>query len=146
MPRVLFVLILAAIIGLVVLIVPAMKRALWGNSFQTRINVLSAEEDHNVDFKGETIAQTVVDLEILFPMGAAPDNLDEFNVKDDNGPVTVYWTPNKLEKEDIPEKGITRWRLREVFFPIGFRQGWVRQKERELVYLKLPALPFNPSH
>jgi hypothetical protein len=146
LPRVIFVLIVAAIVGLAVLIVPAMKKSLFGNSFQIRINVLAAEEDRNVDFKGETIAQTVVEMEMLFPMGAAPDNCDDFNVKDDNGPVTVYWQSNKLEKEDIPERGLTRWHFREVFFPIGFRQGWVRQKDRELVYLKLPTLPFNPSH
>ena len=144
MPRVIFVLVVAAIIGVIFLVVPALKRSLWGNSFTVRANVLQAEEDSNVDFKGETVAQTVVDMEIIFPMGSAPDNTDEFNVKDDNGNVTVYWSPPKIEKEDIPEKGITRWRLKEVFFPIGFRQGWIRQKDHELCYLKLPTLPYPP--
>ena len=65
----------------------------------------------------------------------------------------VYWSAP--DKEDNPDKGISRWVFKakgegnpgnEVFFPIQFRQGALWNRNRELAFIRLPSVPFTPSN
>jgi hypothetical protein len=83
-------------------------------------------------------------MDIYFPMGSAPDTTKELHVIDiDGNPVNVVW--NTPQKEDIPDKGLTRWIVKEVFFPVGFRQGTLKTKTRTLIEIRLPQPPYSAS-
>ena len=146
MPRgpVIILLIVIALGSVVYFAIPMLKRSFLGNSLQTRVKILAAEDDPNCQSpKGdEKIPKTVLDLEIYFPMGAAPENIEALNVTDDsNQQIEVFWSP--VEKEDLPDQALTRWHVREAYFPIGFRQGTLREKTKDLTYFKVPQVPFN---
>ncbi len=144
MPRgpVIILLIVIALGSGVYFAIPALKRSFLGNSLQTRVKILAAEDDPNCQKGDEKIPKTVLDLEIFFPMGAAPENTDALNVTDDsNQPIEVFWSP--VEKEDLPDQALTRWHIHEAYFPIGFRQGTLREKTKDLTYFKVPQVPFN---
>lgn len=121
-----------------------MMSAIVGNSLQTRVKILAAEDDPNCQTqKGdEKVPKTVLEMEIYFPMDAAPENAEALNVIDENNqPVEVYWSP--VDKEDLPDQRLTRWHFREAYFPMGFRQGTLREKTKELTYFKVPQVPYN---
>jgi len=126
---------------------PWLTHAIFGESRNTKVVITMAVDDYEVSLAGtsRTVPRTVVGLTIDFPMGGAPENTGELQVKDDEGRVLkeVYWGAPE-SKEDIPDKGITRWVFREVYFPILFRQGALWNQNRELTYIKLPPVPFNP--
>ena len=145
MPRgpVIILLIVLALGSGVYFAIPALRRSFLGNSLQTRVKILSAEDDPNSQTQtGEKIPKTVLELDIFFPMGAAPENTEALNVTDDsNQQIEVFWSP--AEKEDLPDQALTRWHIREAFFPIGFRQGTLREKSKDLTYFKVPQVPYN---
>jgi hypothetical protein len=124
---------------------PALKRSIVGNSLQTRVNVVKAEDvtDAGREVPGggfEIIPKTVLDMEIFFPMGGAPERIDDLNVLDDsNQTVEVIWK-EPIEKEDLPDQRQTRWHIREAFFPIRFRKGTLRKKDEELAYIKVTKI------
>ena len=124
---------------------PHFTHWLFGDTRQTKIAITSVEDDYEVEIAGSktTVARKVVGMIIDFPMGGAPENISELQFKDDEGRVlkTVSWGMRE-SAEDIPDKGITRWVYREVFFPIEFRQGGLWNQNRELAYFKLPPAPF----
>jgi hypothetical protein len=141
---VIIILIIAALVGGMYVAIPMLKRSFLGNSLQTRVKILAAEDDPNCQTqKGdEKVPKTVLDLEIYFPMGAAPENTEALNVIDENNQsVEVLWSP--VEKEDLPDQALTRWHVREAYFPMGFRQGTLREKSKELTYFKVPQVPYN---
>ena len=122
---------------------PWLKQAMFGESRQTVVTVTMAVDDYEVQYKGRSVSRTVVGLQVDFPMGSAPENTSELKFKSDEGQVLdVFWPPPE-SRDDIPDKGVTRWVFREVFFPIGFRQGALWNQYRELYYIKLPPVPYN---
>ena len=124
-------------------VVPFVKRSFIGNSLQTRIKILAAEDDPKAQRGDEIIPKTILEMEIYFPMGAAPEHIEDLNVIDEsNQQIEVLWK-EPIEKEDLPEQALTRWRIREAYFPMGFRQGTLREKQKELQYFKVPQVPFN---
>jgi hypothetical protein len=115
---------------------PYFKQKLFGESLQTRVNIISAIDSYDVEFKGKSVSRTVVDMEIFFPMGGAPENKNELTVTGEDGkPVTVNWQGPE-SKEDIPEKGLTKWTIRG-YFEIMFRAGMLRNKYRDLCFIRL---------
>jgi len=56
-------------------------------------------------------------------------------VGEDGKNVTVNWQGPET-KEDIPEKGLTRWVIRG-YFEIMFRAGTLRNKYRDLCFFRL---------
>ena len=146
MPRglVIFLSIVAAVAVLGIWGLPWLKQTMFGESRQTLVNILSAEDDYEVEQATGTgkkiVSKTVVGMQIDFPMGSAPENTSELKVKSDEGKfLDVIWVGPET-KEDNPDKGISRWTFREVFFPMGFRQGALWNQYRELCYFKLPAV------
>jgi len=125
---------------------PFIKERLFTDSLQTMVNVLGVpEENFDVEFKGQSVSRTIVDMEIIFPMGRAPENVNELQVVNELGElVEVNWTRPET-REDIPEKGVTRWVIKPVFFPIGFRKGTLKNKYSDLCVIQLPAVkPATP--
>ena len=119
---------------------PAVKRMLGlQTSFLVKCNILNAVDDPAVPFgKDDTVPRTIVDMEIIFPMGGAPENLQELEVRSDDGQSVAEFPPAyESESGDQPEKGVTRWVLKDVYFPMGFRQGKLRNKYRELCNIML---------
>jgi hypothetical protein len=142
--RIVIIVIALVIAALVYFGIPALKRSFIGNSLQTRVKILVAEDDPNCQtLKGdEKIPKTVLEMDIFFPMGSAPENVTDLNVTDDsNQQLEVIWTP--AEKEDLPDQALTRWHIREAYFPFGFRQGTLREKTKDLTYFKVPQVPYN---
>jgi len=119
---------------------PWLSHAIFGDTRQVKVIVMSIEDDYDVLRVNKTVARTVAEMEIDFPMGGAPENTGELLVKDPEGRVLeVDWSPP--ERSDDPDKGLTRWIFRDdhpVFFPIQFRQGALWNKNRELAYFKCP--------
>lgn len=107
--------------------VPALKNRFIGGSKQVKVEIVSAEDDYDIDLNGKSVSRTVVSMIIDFPMGRAPDNPSELKIKDTTGrPVDVAWSqPDKADNDD---QQITRWTFREVFLPIGFREGMLANK------------------
>lgn len=123
---------------------PWLKQAMFGESRQTLVKITMAVDDFEVRQGTRTVSKTVVGMEIDFPMGSAPENTSELKVKGDEGQILdVIWPPPDSQ-EDIPDKGVTRWVFKEVYFPINFRQGALWNQYRELAYIKLPPVPYNP--
>jgi hypothetical protein len=125
---------------------PHLKRMLVGQSFQARLNVTMAVEDFEVKVSPkspQTVSRMVISLEVHFPMGGAPENVSELQVVDDTGkPIQVEW--NKPEREDLPDQGVTRWLIKESFFPIDFRSGILRNKyNKDLGRIIVPQVPYN---
>jgi len=120
---------------------PYVKNKMFGESLQTSVKILGVpEENFDVDFNGQSVSRTIVDLEILFPMGRAPENHKElFVVSESGAPIEVNWTRPET-REDIPEKGITRWVIKPAFFPIGFRKGILRNKYSDLCTIEIKAV------
>lgn len=133
---------LFAIIGTIVVAlfimfgIPWLKNTFIGNSLQVAIEVHSAEDDYDVEYKGQSVSRTVVSLSIDFPMGSAPDASGDLKFKDINGKeIEVLWS--EPDKVDNDEKQITRWTFREVYLPIGFREGMLCSKYRDLKWMRL---------
>lgn len=120
-------------------IIPALKEKFIGASFQVIATPIMAFEANDIPYKGETVSRTVVSLEIRFPMGRAPGGLSELEVTGDDGQaVPVSWPPTiDPESGDLPEKAITRWVIKEAYFPIGFKQGKLRNKYGDLCVFRL---------
>lgn len=139
---------LIALCGIAALLywgVPAVMQTFIGQSLLVRVNVTQAFEDPEVELKnGELVSRTIVGLEILFPMGGAPENVGELTVHDDEGRVVDINWGSRIEREDLPDQKITRWVIKEAFFPSGFRHGMLCNKVKDLVYLKLHPFPLNP--
>jgi hypothetical protein len=134
---------LAIFLGIVVLIaivgfwgLPYIKQKLFGESMTTRVDIVSAVDAFDVEYKGKSVSKTVVEMDIYFPMGSAPENAKELQmVAEDGRAIDAIW---KVEsKEDIPEKGLTKWMIRPVFFEIGFRAGTLKNKYRDLCFIRL---------
>ena len=115
---------------------PFIKQKLFGESMTTRVEIISAVDDFDVDYKGKSVSRTVVEMDIFFPMGGAPENVKELQVVGEDGhPIDANW---KLEsRDDIPEKGLTKWSIRPAFFEIGFRAGMLKNKYRDLCFIRL---------
>jgi hypothetical protein len=116
--------------------VPALKNKFIGGSKQVKVEIVSAEDDYDIDLNGRSVSRTVVSMIIEFPMGRAPDNASELKVKDVTGkPVEVAWSqPDKADNDD---QQITRWTFREVFLPIGFREGMLANQYTDLYPIRL---------
>lgn len=137
---------LVAVIGLWGL--PWLKQAMFGESIQTQCVVTMAVDDYEVQYKNvkgqpQTVSRTVLGLQLDFPMGSAPENTKELVVKDYEGHIVEVEWPQPDQREDIPDKRITRWVFKEVFFPLGFRQGELWNQNRELAAIKVPPPPYN---
>ena len=123
--------------------IPAMKRRFLGESLQVKVNFLMAVDETSVAYNDTTVARTVVVMDVFFPMGSEPDSPNELEVRDDGGHVLdVYWDRPEIQTDE--DKRLTRWRFKYAFFPYGFRKGVLRDKARDLYYLKLPPVPYNP--
>jgi len=122
--------------GIMFFVVPSLKRKFIGDSLETRYRVLNWEDSYDVLIGEQVVSRTVVEMELIFPMGSAPAHYNELEVRDDAGePIQVKFLPP--EKTDDEDKRETRWYMKTVFFPIHFRQGMLRIKMRPLVYLRL---------
>ncbi|HEY3323899.1 MAG TPA: hypothetical protein VGP72_25835 [Planctomycetota bacterium] len=133
MPRglVIFLIVVALIAALGFWGLPAIKSKLFGESMQVRINTMSAVDAYDVDFKGTPVSRTVAEIEVFFPMGGAPETHKELYFTDADGKkLDVAWA--SPDREDIPDRSLTRWYFKEVYFPIGFRQGRLHNKYRDL--------------
>lgn len=134
---------LIAVLGFIGL--PWLKTALLGESRQVRYKVTMAVDDYEVlTAKNQTVSRTVVGLELYFPMGGAPESPKDIEVVGDEGRVIqADWS--RPEREDLPDQGVTRWVIKEIFLPLGFRQGLLRTTKynKELCYIKLPPVPYN---
>ena len=147
MPRSVVLLIVGILIVLFLGFVagPWLKNNLFGNKMDVRVNPMSAVIDDKVNVPGSTdvVSRIVVEMEILFPYGSAPDNLSELSFRaDDGSTVDLNWG-NIVERKDIEDRSMTRWYFPEVFFPTDFRQGWLQNKNRDLNYFRMPKLPHN---
>jgi len=126
---------------------PGLQHSIFGDSHQTKVTITMVADDYNVQSAGSqtTVPRQVVGMMIDFPMGGAPENTGELQVKDPDGKLLdVFWSPP--DKTDDPDRRITRWVFKDsnpVFFPIEFRQGALWNQNRELAYIKLPPVP-NP--
>lgn len=115
---------------------------------QVQAKILSAVRDDEVRVQGakDTVSRIVVEMEITFPYGAAPDSIAELGVRDDSEAVVdVYWGQAEPEKNDIEAKSITKWIIREAFFPIDFKQGKLVGKNGYLCYFKMPPVAPAPK-
>ena len=128
---------------------PHFTHWLFGDTRQTKVTITMVEDDYEVEqYVGAkrvaTVPRKVVGMIIEFPMGGAPENTGELQFKEEGREgrvVKVEW--GALEsKEDDPNKGVSRWVFKEVFFPIEFKQGGLWNQNRELAYIKLPPAPF----
>ena len=134
---------LAIFLGIVALIgvfgfwgLPVIKQKLFGESLTTRVEIVSAVDAFDVEYKGKSVSRTVVEMDIYFPMGSAPENAKELQmVSEDGRAVESNWT--LASREDIPEKGLTKWMVRPAFFEIGFRAGMLKNKYRDLCFIRL---------
>ena len=149
-PVLVFGIILAIAVG-VYYAYPSIKNSIIGNSLKVRANVLKAEDvmDSGREVPGggyEIIPKTVLDMEILFPMGSKlPDHVQDLNVLDnENQPIEVLWK-EPIDKEDIDDQKVTRWHIREAFFPLRFRQGTLRDKDKELAFIKVTKVSNSSS-
>ncbi len=116
---------------------------------QVQAKILSAIRDDEVRVQGakDTVSRIVVEMEITFPYGGAPDSVAELGVRDDNeGVVDVYWGQAEPEKNDIEARSITKWIFREAFFPIDFKQGKLVGKNGYLCYFKMPPVAPSPKN
>lgn len=131
-----YLLALGLILGFAIWAIPAVKRKLLSGSNQVTVKQLSVADMDFEDADGDLMPKTVVKLEIYFPMGSAPEVVKELSIVDDDGrTVEAIWsTP---DREDLPDKGVTRWAINELILPRGFRQGQLRNKVRELVFIRL---------
>lgn len=115
---------------------PWLKSVFIGGSLQVNIEIHSAEDDYDVEYQGKSVSRTVVGMSIDFPMGSAPDSSADLKFKDANGKeLEVLWS--QPDKNDNDEKQTTRWTFREVYLPIGFREGMLCSKYRDLKWLRL---------
>jgi hypothetical protein len=139
---VIFIAVVLLVVGAGYWGLPYFKQKIFGTSMQTRVTLLAAEEDYEVNLKGTTVSRMVLSLEIIFPINGAPEKKEELAVVGDDGkPVRVEWT--KPDKQDDFDKGTTRWVLRESFFPIDFRSGMLRNQYKDLGYIRVPQVPYN---
>jgi len=116
--------------------IPWLKNAFIGGSLQVSVEIHSAEDDYDVEYKGQSVSRTVVSMSIDFPMGSAPDSSADLKFKDGNSKeLEVVWSqPDKIDND---EKQVTRWTFREVYLPIGFREGMLCSKYRDLKWIRL---------
>jgi hypothetical protein len=116
--------------------VPYLKNVFTNQSKFVNVEITFAEDDFDVDFKGASVSRTVVGMVVEFPMGRAPDGPADLRVKDGNGKeLEVTWSmPEKQTDED---KQIDRWTFREVYFPIGFREGMLCNRYNDLKWFHL---------
>ena len=125
---------------------PVLKSAFnLGDSYLVKYEVTSAEDVPDVEFKkGEEVTmvpRTVVGIVINFPMGSAPETINELSIEDDDGhPIDVIW--QGVDKRDMEDLRVTRISAK-LFLPMGFRQGRLKNKLRELAYIRLPKVPYN---
>lgn len=148
MPRSVILIIVAILVVLLLgfKVAPWLKDTLFGTKMDVRINVMSAVVDDkvNVPDTNETVSRIVVEMEILFPYGSAPDSLSELSFRGDDGQIVDVNWGNIFERKDIEDRSQTRWYFHDVFFPIDFKQAWLQNKNRELFYFRMPKLPYNP--
>lgn len=116
--------------------VPWLKTVFIGSSLQVGVEIHSAEDDYDVEYQGKSVSRTVVSMSIDFPMGSAPDSSADLRFKDAGGKeIEVLWS--QPDKNDNDEKQTTRWTFREVYLPIGFREGMLCSKYRDLKWIRL---------
>jgi len=126
-------------------IIPEIKQRYLGDSMQVHYKILNAADDRNVPYKGNDtgVARTIVDMELYFPMGSAPESTHDLEVTGDDGkPVEVNWPPD-TEATDLPSERTTKWILKDVYFPYGWRVGTLRNKYRDLCTIKLVNVQSN---
>lgn len=139
---VIFIVVVLVVVGAGYWGLPYFKQKIFGSSMQTKVTLLSAEEDYEVKLKNTTVSRMVLSIEIMFPIGGAPEKKDELSVIGDDGKaLRVEWM--NPEKQDDFEKGTTRWTFREAFFPIDFRGGMLRNQYKDLGYIRIPQVPYN---
>ncbi|MCY3022178.1 MAG: hypothetical protein NTW87_24465 [Planctomycetota bacterium] len=139
-----FLAVVVAVVALGFWGLPVLRDKLFGASMKASVKVIMAVDDYEVQtqIKNQTVSRTVLGLEIVFPMGSAPDSIKDLQVVDVEGhPVPVDWT--RQETEDNPEQRITRWTIREAFFPLGFRRGVLKSKYRDLGDICVQQVPLN---
>ncbi|MEI6232621.1 MAG: hypothetical protein WCT04_06190 [Planctomycetota bacterium] len=141
--------IVPVIVGVVVAVVviyggyTLINRWLNNTTSQVQAKILNAVRDDDVGVTGakESVSRIVVEMEITFPYGNTPDNLDDLVVRDDNEAVVdVNWGRTQPEKNDIEDRNITKWIFREAFFPIDFKQGKLYGKNKYLCYFRMPPV------
>ena len=133
--------IIVVLVGLFAWLVPVIKQRMLGDSFSTKIEVLSVEEDE-IEPVG---IRTIVTMNIIFPIGNAPDkpqgNL--FIRGEDGKNVEVDW-PSPLI-EDNYDKGTRKWTLTDVYLPINFRQGTLHNGVKDLCPVRLQEPKISPT-
>lgn len=120
---------------------PHIYRKFVGESLQVRVKYLRAEDVDGIEYKDALVSRTVVDMQIMFPLGTAPERASLLVVRNDTGnPVTVNWEAPAVQDDD--DQRVTRWTVR-AFLPLGFRYGRLCDQVRDLGPLRLPPVPFG---
>ena len=138
-----FIVLVLLVLGGGYLGVPYIRQKMVGQSLQTKINVLMAEDAFEVMYKNKSVSRTVVSFEVLFPLGSAAEVASELEVFGDDGKkLQVEGMSAPLRQDDF-DKSLTKWTYKAAFFPIGFRRGMLRNKYRDLGHIWLPEVPLN---
>ncbi|HLX62597.1 MAG TPA: hypothetical protein VKX17_15070 [Planctomycetota bacterium] len=135
------VVVLVGFLGFIVL--PWLQKALFGETNEVSVTILSACRDDDVDsgIKGQSVSRIVAEVEITFKYGDEPDSIQDLVVKDDdNNLVEVNWGAAEPEKRPLESKNKTSLIIRQAFFPTDFRQGKLWQKDKYLCYFRMPAV------
>jgi hypothetical protein len=145
MPRglIIFLIAVAVVAGAGVMGLPYLRRALVGEKLQVTAKFRRAFMDEHVVPSSGTgeVSRIVAELEIRFPMGRTPEKLEDLLVVGDDGKtVDVNWGTRAVEKLENDDEGEVRWVIPEAFFPPDFNTGWLRNKNVDLCYLRLPKL------
>jgi hypothetical protein len=135
-----------ALLGFV--IVPRAIKYFSNEQYDVKVNIISAEEDPDVAVPGtkdKTVARIVVEMEIIFPYGAAPE-INNLRVRNEDGSdARVVWgsSQHPPDHRDIEDLSQTKFIFKEAFFPIDFKQGELLDGDRHLYTIKMPKLPYN---
>lgn len=128
--------------------IPWLKNAVgFGSRVDVKVNTIWAVRDDKVNTPdgSDTVSRIVVEMEVVFPYGSAPDSLDEIGFRNDDGSaVEINWG-NFVDRRNLEDRSETVLAFKSVFFPIDFKQGWLVNKKsnRELFYYRMPPLPYG---
>jgi len=143
LPRglIIFVIVVFAVSTAIYWAAPAIKERFIGDSLQVKIKYLKVYDNREVESNEGSLARTVVDMEISFPIGSAPEHVEDLRVTDNKGqPLKEdVFFDQPVIREDYDHK-VTCWRM-TMYLPFGFREGKLWSKTRELAEVKFPQKP-----
>jgi hypothetical protein len=118
---------------------PVLKQKLLGESFSVKVEIVSVEED-DIPPLGMC---TVVSMNIIFPIGNAPAKPQgNLFIRGENGAEVKMDWPQPVVEDNF-DKGTTKWTLQDVYFPLNFRRGTLRNNVRDLASIWLPEPVIN---